>query len=251
MSPNVIVLLVFVSVFLAALLAMWLRKALPEHHLNDTSKDTVKLTMGLVATMSALVLGLLIASTKQTFDTERNEVTQMAAKIIYLDGVLDAYGTEAAQTREMLRDSIETAIIRMWPDAASGHSRPDPSASWNEMLPASIQKLLPQNDAQRAAKSEAEKIAGELGQMRWLLFEQSETSISMPMLVVLICWLAILFFSFGLFAPANSTAVIALMVSSLSVSGAIFLILELDQPFNGPIQISSQPMRSARTQLGD
>ena len=251
MSSNVISLFVFASVFVGALLAMRLRSALPENHLSEETKDTVKLTMGLVATMAALVLGLLVASTKEAYDTERNEVTQMAAKIIYLDRILVGYGTESAETRKLLRHTVETAIFRMWPDETKSGSAPDPSASWNEMLPASIGKLSPQNDPQRTAKSEAAQIASDLGQLRWLLFEQSETSISMPLLVVLICWLAILFFSFGLFAPANSTAVIALLVSSLSVAGAIFLILELDHPFNGLIHISSGPLRNVLTHFGN
>ena len=251
MSPNIVSLWVFASVFVVSLFAMRLRSALPANHLSDETKNTVTLTMGLVATMAALVLGLLVASTKEAYDTESNEVTQMAAKIIYLDRILVGYGTESAETRELLRHTVETAIVRMWPDETKSGSVPDPSASWNELLPVSIQKLSPQNDAQRTAKSEAAQIASDLGQMRWLLFEQSETSISMPLLVVLICWLAILFFSFGLFAPANSTAVIALMVSSLSVAGAIFLILELDHPFEGIIHISSGPLRNVLTHFGN
>lgn len=248
MSQTVVVLLVFASGFAAALLAMWVRTRLPKNHLNEETKDTIKLTMGLVATMSALVLGLLVASTKQTYDTERNEVTEMAAKIIYLDRVLNGYGTESAEIRRVLRQTVHSAITHLWPDQAS-QSPPDASGTWNEKLPAMILKLAPQNDSQRSAKADAEATARELGKMRWLLFEQTGSSISMPMLFVLICWLAILFFSFGLFAPAHSTAIIALLVSSLSVSGAIFLILELDRPFNGLIQISPDPVRNALTQL--
>lgn len=248
-NPNLIGLLVFASLFGSAMLAMWLRTQLPTHHLCGETKDTVKLTMGLVATMTALVLGLLVASTKQAYDTEKSEVTQMAAKIIYLDRVLVAYGPESARTREMLRHTVEKAVIRMWPGEKFNHTMPDPSASWNEELPRAIQKLSPQDDAQRAAKSDAAQIAGSLGQMRWLLFEQAETSISLPMLAVVVCWLAILFFSFGLFAPANGTAVGALFVAALSVSAAIFLILELDHPFNGFIQISSKPMRNSLTHI--
>jgi hypothetical protein len=112
-------------------------------------------------------------------------------------------------------------------------------------------KLSPQNDTQRAAKTQTAAIADDLGEMRWLLFEQEETSISMPMLFVVICWLAILFFSFGVFAPANATALAALMVGALSVAGAIFLILELDHRFDGFIDISRRPMRNSLSHLGE
>lgn len=251
MSPNVISLIVFASLFISAILAMRLRMLLPEPHLSSDTKDTVKLTMGLVATMTALVLGLLVASTKQSYDTEKSEVTQMAAKIIYLDRVLADYGPETADTRKMLRETVKKAIALMWPEEKSGDARPAPSASWNESLPSSIHKLSPQNEAQRAAQSQAVDLANELRQMRWLLFEQAETSISMPMLVVVICWLGILFFSFGLFAPSNGTAISALMIAAVSVAGAIFLILELDHPFDGLIDISSLPMRNALAHLGE
>lgn len=249
MSPNGISILVFGSLFASALLAIRLRVLLPEPHLGGDTKDTVKLTMGLVATMTALVLGLLVASTKGAYDTEKSEVTQMAAKIIYLDRVLVRYGPETAATRDLLRQTVGMVIKNLWSTGTSVSAQPEIPAKAGEVLRESIQKLEPQNDAQRLAKSEAMQVGAELGQLRWLLFEQLESSISTPMLLVVVCWLAILFFSFGLFAPANATAIGALVVAALSVSGAIFLILELDHPFNGWIQISSGPMRSALAHL--
>jgi hypothetical protein len=207
--------------------------------------------MGLVATMAALVLGLLVASTKGAYDTQKSEVTQMAAKIVFIDRVLANYGSESAETRELLRRSVGSAINRMWPDRKLSQSAQlDPSATSGEAFFNSIQQLSPQNDAQRSLKSQAVQVTTDLGQMRWLLFEQTESSISLPMLIVLIAWLAIIFMSAGLFAPAKATAIIALMLSALSVSGAIFLNLELDMPFDGVIQISPAPMRNALNHLG-
>src|SRR5207248_2573592 len=126
----------------------------------------------------------------------------------------------------------------------------DPSATSGEAFFNSIQQLSPQNDAQRSLKSQAVQVTTDVGQMRWLLFEQTESSISLPMLIVLIAWLAIIFTSVGLFAPPNATVIVALMLSALSVAGAIFLILELDMPFDGVIQISPAPMRNALNHLG-
>jgi len=224
---------------------------LPENHLNPDTKDAVKVGMGLVATMAALVLGLLVASTKGAYDTQKSEVTQMAAKIVFIDRVLANYGSETAETRELLRRSVGSAINRMWPDRKlSEPAQLDPSATSGEAFFNSIQQLSPQNDTQRSLKSQAVQVTTDLGQMRWLLFEQTESSISLPMLIVLIAWLAIIFISAGLFAPPNATAIIALMLSALSVAGAIFLILELDSPFNGVIQISPEPMRNALAHLG-
>jgi hypothetical protein len=216
--------------------------------LSET-KDAVKVGMGLVATMAALVLGLLVASTKGSYDAQKNEVTQMAAKTVFLDRVLANYGSETAETRDLLRRSVGSAINRMWPDRKVA-AQLDPSASSGEGIFNSIEKLSPQNDVQSSLKSQAAQIATDLGQMRWLLFEQTESSISVAMLIVLISWLAIIFTSAGLFGPPNATVIIALMLAALSVSGAIFLILELDMPFDGVIQISQKPMYNALIHLG-
>ncbi len=241
----------FACLFGAGLLGVRVRAALPEDHLSSETKDAVKVGMGLVATMAALVLGLLVASTKGSYDTQKGEVTQMAAKTVFLDRVLANYGSESAESRDLLRRSVGSAIDHMWPDKKSSQTAQlDPSVSSGEAFFNSIQKLSPQNDVQRSLKSQAAQIATDLGQMRWLLFEQTETSISVAMLIVLISWLAIIFMSAGLFAPANTTVIIALMLAALSVAGAIFLILELDMPFDGVIQISQKPMYNALAHLG-
>jgi Protein of unknown function (DUF4239) len=251
MSSTITAAIVFVCLFGAGLLGVRLRAMLPENHLNPDTKDAVKVGMGLVATMAALVLGLLVASTKGAYDTQKGEVTQMAAKIIFIDRVLANYGSETAETRELLRRSVGNTINRMWPDKKSSQSAQlDPSAISGEAFFNSIQQLSPQNDVQRSLKSQAVQVTTDVGQMRWLLFEQTESSISLPMLIVLIAWLAIIFMSAGLFAPPNATAIIALMLSALSVAGAIFLILELDMPFDGVIQIPPTAMRNALNHLG-
>jgi hypothetical protein len=243
--------LVFASLFGAGLVGVRVRAALPEHHLSTDSRDSVRIGMGLVATMAALVLGLLVASTKGAYDTQKSEVMQMAAKIVFLDRILANYGSETSETRELLRGSVGSAINRMWPDKKSSQAAQlDPSVSSGEAFFNSIQKLSPQNDVQRSLKSQAVQIATDLGQMRWLLFEQTETSISIPMLIVLISWLAIIFMSVGVFAPPNATVIVALMLAAFSVAGAIFLILELDMPFDGVIRISPAPMRNALIHLG-
>jgi Protein of unknown function (DUF4239) len=251
MNSAVLGAVVFACLFGAGLLGMCLRAALPERHLTTDTKDAVRIGMGLVATMAALVLGLLVASTKGAYDTQKSEVSQMAAKIVFLDRILANYGSETAETRELLRRSVGSAINRMWPDRKlSQPAQLDPSAISGEAFFNSIQNLSPQNDAQRSLKSQAAQVATDLGQMRWLLFEQTESSISFPMLIVLISWLAIIFMSVGLFAPQNATVIVALMLAAFSVAGAIFLILELDMPFDGVIRISPAPMRNALIHLG-
>jgi hypothetical protein len=250
MNPFLVGLIVFAGAFGGSLLGLRLRAALPQPHLSAETKDVVKLAMGLVATMTALILGLLIASAKESYDTQKGGVIHMSAKVAFLDRLLAVYGSEAAEARTVLRASVEGALANMWPDKKSQPAQMEPTASDGQALYHSVQKLAPRGDEQRALKSQAVQIVMDLGQLRWLLFEQAGSSISTPLLIVVGAWLAVIFTSFGLFAPSNHTAIVALMVASLCVSGSIFLILELDQPFGGVIRISNGPMRSALEQLG-
>jgi hypothetical protein len=250
MNPFTLGAIVFACVFGAALLAMRVRAALPQHHLRPDTQDTVKLAMGLVATMAALVLGLLVASAKGGYDTQKTAVVQMAAKVAFLDRILGHYGPDTAEARALLRRAFESAVTHMWPESRFQQAELAPNAASGVALYDALQRLAPQNESQRTLKAQALGLGLELGQMRWLLFEQSGTSIATPLLVIVVFWLAILFFSFGLFGPSNATALTALLVASLSVSGAIFLILELDRPFGGLIRISDQPMLNALQQLG-
>jgi hypothetical protein len=243
-------LLVFACVFGAAWLAMRLRAVYPKSHLSAETENTVKLATGLVATMAAMVLGLLLSSAKGKYDTEKSEVTQMAARIVLLDRMLANYGAETGQARERLRHVVEGMLARIWPDSKSQLSQLDPAALSADSVYEAIQKLSPQNDSQRELKSQILAIAVELGQTRWLLFEQTDTSIAMPLLATVVCWLAVIFFGFGLFAPSNTTVFVMLMLSALSVSGAVFMIMELDQPFGGMLHISSQSIQTALSHLG-
>jgi len=241
--------IVFGCLIGAVLVGRILRRILPESHLSADSRDVVKLAMGLVATMAALVLGLLVSSAKGSYDTERNEVIQMASKVAFLDRILTLYGSEAANVRAQVRDTVAEAVQRTWPGEAGLPARLAPNTQAGNVVYGAIQGLSPHDDTQRSLKVQAVTLITDLGQVRSLLTAQSVPSISAPMLIILVCWLAIIFLGFSVLAPPNATAILALMVSALAVSGAIFLILELDQPFGGLIRISSQPMLNALHEL--
>src|SRR5262249_5311233 len=230
-------------------LGLVLRAVLPAHHLTTESKDVVKVGTGLIATMAALVLGLLVASAKGSFDTQRSEVMQLSGNVILLDRVLAHYGPEAKESREVLRRVVVAALDRLWPQNGAQAAQEQQKFA-GEALYEKIQGLAPKNEAQRTLQVQALKISIDLAQTRWLMSAQKGSAIPMPFLVVLVFWLSIIFTSFGLFAPANATVIVTLLVCALSVSGAIFLILELDRPFEGFIQISSGPLRDALAQLG-
>ena len=250
MNPTLTALIVFGCLVGAVLVGRAIRGLLPEAHLAAESKDAVKLAMGLVATMSALVLGLLVSSAKDAYDTATNRGDP--------DGRQGHFPWPSV-------GRLRTGSCRC-PGAASRHRRakqfnkcgPVKCAARQIAIPMFTQViycmsrcsgLSPQNDMQSALKSQATTLAGDLAQTRSLLAAQSVPSVSQPMLIILVSWLVVIFVGFSVVAPPNATTVLALMVSALAVSGAIFLILELDQPFGGLIGISSEPMLNALHQL--
>jgi hypothetical protein len=245
MSSIAISLITFAFVFGGALLGMALRAVLPQNDLTADSRDVVKLGMGLIATMAALVLGLLIASAKSSFDMQNAELTEMSSRVVLLDRVLAHYGPEAEEARIELRSSVVHTLDTLFSKDAS-----QLESIKGELLYDEIQGLSPKTDAQRSIQAQALNTILALGQTRWLMAEQRVNSVSVPLLIVLIFWLTIIFTSFGLFAPRNATVVVSLLVSALSVSGAIFLILEMYAPYAGLIHVSSAPLRAALTRLG-
>jgi hypothetical protein len=250
MNSISVSLIVFGCVFGGSLFGMFLHSALPQNHLGADSKDIVKLGMGLVGTMSALVLGLLVASAKSSYDAQNAELTQVSANFVLVDRVLAHYGPETKEARNLLRAIVVRSLAQMWAKEHASASPLTPPTAGGEIVYDKLQGLSPKNDTQRSLKGQALSIALELGKTRWLMFEQAMTSVSLPLLVVLVVWLTVIFISFGLFAPFNATVVSSLFVSAMSVSGAIFLILEMYAPFSGLIQISSAPLRAALAQLG-
>jgi len=249
MSAVVISLIVFACVFGGALFGMFLRAVLPAHHFDDDTKDVIKLGMGLLATMTALILGLLIASAKGSYDTQKAEVAELSAKVIFLDRVLARYGPETKEIRNLLRGSVEREIDRVWPKDRARAPQLEPGGAAG-IGHDKIQGLSPKDDAQRSLKAQAFGILTDIQQTRWLMFVQRGSSFPMLFLVVVVSWLTIIFTSFGLFAPRNATVIATLLVCALSVTAAILMILELNTPFEGLIQISPAQLRDTLMVVG-
>jgi hypothetical protein len=248
MNTTLTGLIVFGCLVGAALLGRVIRRLLPDHHLASDSKDGIKLALGLVSTMSALVLGLLVSSAKSSYDAERGEVIQMAAKVAFADRVLTMYGPDAADLRTRFHEGVRDAIKGIWPEEAGLAASLAPQTQTGNALYVGVQNLSPRDDTQRKLKDEAVSLATDLVQLRSLLYAQSVPSISKPMLIILVSWLVITFLGFSILAPSNPTVIFAFIISAVAVSGAIFLILELDEPFGGVLRISNEPLVHALEQ---
>jgi len=254
MNGSVVGTIVLVCTFGGALIGLWLRRALPGHHLDSDSRDTIKMGIGLIATMTALLLGLVTASAKSSFDAMDTAVKQTTIQLLTLDRLLARYGPEINEIRKGLQHAVGARIDVIWPQDPSKPGSVNPmlsgGAPMGEVLADAIRALKPSNDAQRNLQSRALDTGESLLQGRWIVLAGAENSIPLPFLVILVFWLTIVFVSFGLFAPWNATVVAALFVCAISVATALFLVLEMESPFTGFIRVSPDPLRYALSSLG-
>ncbi|TCK38820.1 hypothetical protein B0G84_4142 [Paraburkholderia sp. BL8N3] len=253
MNHLVIALIIFVCIFGSSLLGLYVRAMLPANHLSDDSINVVKMATGLIATMAALVLGLLVSSAKGSFDTMDHELVQSAASVVRLDRTLARYGTETHELRASLKHIYEGSIEMINSDDPAQLARlggPE-AVSRTEEFQRQVEALAPRNDEQRQLKARALAIVDDLFAGRWLALLQIKGSIPVSLLIVLVLWLCIIFGSFGLFAPGNATVIAALFMCALSTSGAIFLIQEMSTPLGGMVRVSVAPMRVALARLGE
>ena len=239
--------LVFVAVSAAGGAGLALRYRLPEASLDTASHDVVRLVAGFLAMLSALVLGLLVASAKSNYDERNSQLHRIAADVVTLDRTLARYGDGARQTRGVLRSAlIQVLSERAVGDRPSERGLVEPIRDRRLLgLEDRIQELAAQDDAQRAARGRAVQLAEGIATTRVLMTQDLGGAIPTPFLAVLISWLSAMFLSFGLFARANATVVVALLIGSAAVASAVFLILELDRPLDGLMRLSTEPLRHA------
>jgi len=241
----------FACTFMSAMAGTSIRSRLPPAHLSKESQDIVRLGIGLVATMTALLLGLVTAAARSTFDAQDAAIRNSAAAVLTLDRDLARYGPQTKPTRDLIKQAIAYRLETIWHIDAGRASTLNVSESAPpiEDVENQILALTPQTDAQRWFKDDALKLSGEVVRTRWRILGAGSGSVPKPFLVVVIFWLSVTFASFGLYAPRNATVVAALFVAAISVAAAVFLILELDGPFDGVIKVSSAPLEYVMSQL--
>jgi hypothetical protein len=251
MGPFAVGGIVFASLFGGAILGMALSAALPAHHLSSDSKDAIKLATAIVATLSALALGLLVASAKTSFDTADTQLRNAIARTVLLDRIMAHYGPETREARAQLRQVVETSLRPVLGDGESATSPNTVSDDTGiEPVQDKLRAMTPQTEAQRWLLARALQVSGDIEEAHWLMSERSEAGFPWPFLTILVFWLVTLFVSFGLLAPRNATVLCTIFLCALSVSSAVFLIVDMEHPFVGFVQVSSAPLRDALEQLG-
>lgn len=246
MSPFLVGALSLTIVFGAAIGGMFLRSRLPDHHLAPDSKDAIKLATAIIGTLSAIALGLMVASAKRSFDDASADMRTTSARLVLLDRVLAQYGPETEDIRRTLRKLVEARLHAISRDVDGALNE----GFDVEAVQASLRDLSPQTDARRWLQTRALQLGGQIAEMRWLRPESEAAGFPMAFVVILVFWLSILFASFGILAPGNPTVVVTLLASALSVTGALVLIIDMDHPYLGFIRISDVPLRLAFERLG-
>jgi hypothetical protein len=254
MQPLVVATALSAGCLAAGLAGLVLRSRLAEHHLDSESRAVVTNITGLIAAMSALLLGLLVANAQSSYNTASDEVDQMAANLVELDRTLSAFGPAAADARALLRRVAATEIDRIWPPDVGTSSREalDPAGMDQARLQfgSMVDGLPTQTEVQRNLQRHILDLLWANTRTRVLVFNQVNNDLPVPIVLVASSWLVTLFLAFGLLARFNAVVVIALIIGAASVGGAMFLVLELNRPFGGIMQISDDSMRAALRLMG-
>ena len=244
-------LVVLAIVFCSAMSGMLVSRILPQNHLSDQTRSVVTVSMGVVGTLTAMVLGLLVAAASSSFNTKNQEVILLAAGVIKTDRVLLHYGPDAEGLRDLLRRYAAMKTQDLFPEGTT--KQPIlANSSTNALLEELLAKVVAfdaSNPTQRWLQSRALQHLTDIGEARWLLVEQNTIGLAFPLMVVVVFWLSLTFLSFGVFAPRNATAILALFLCALAVAAAIEVTQDLNAPFQGMIRISSQPMKEALDQI--
>jgi hypothetical protein len=246
-----IALIAFACIFGGALLGTFCHRLVAEALSTDV-KDAIKQVISLIGMMASLALGLLVASANGSFTSRNDALDRIAADIIEVDRVLAGYGAEAQGLRESLRDMVASTIERVWPEEGSGRVRVATGT-----VPASIEgiqrklyALAPENEMQKKLQSRALTLFDDLLQTRELALEKASHTLPTPFLVVMVFWLSMVLFGINLFVAPRGIVIASMFVGALCLSAAIFLILQLDNPFEGLMRLSSAPLRRALGTLG-
>jgi len=239
MSSTVAFLASFISILIGAAMGMVLKRALPEHVLEG-SREVVRLGAGFLATLAALVIGLMIASAKNTYDSQNTNIRQLGTNAVLVDRMLTKYGPQAREARTLLRETIPSAAARIRQESNAGTGGSTfLIGGTGERLYDAIEGLKPANAEQTSLKSRITEITTDMGRTRLLIFTQNENAIPVPFFVVLVFWLVMIFASFSLFAEPGGLVIVSTLLFALSVSSALFLIVDLGHPFEGLMQISN------------
>jgi len=229
---------------------LFLRDKLPDAHLSGDSKDVIRLATALIGTMAAVVVALLFASTRSTYEATNSQVARLTAGVVELDQLLKEYGgPESLALRQALRSDVTSMVAAIWRDDAPVTGELLRPVTHEETVLYKLRQLEPKTPVQTAIKTRALVVSNDIEQTRLILLAQPPDTLSKPFITVLVLWLCFIFASFSMSAKANPTLVAVLLICGFTAATAIYLVLELGQPFDGLLQLSNKALRHALSPL--
>lgn len=250
MNDLQIALVVFACLAAASLGAMLVTPVLPERHRSEETGAVVRLIANIFVVMTSLVFGLMINSARNTYATIDASVHEFGTNIILIDRSLRNYGINARDARESLRAYLNEAIANPARVDDATAARSDTAGAALDAFGNALMAIRPGDEYHADLLADIREQYRRLYEQRWSIVEQSEGGIPMPLIVMLVAWLVLIFGSFGYRAPANRVVVASFLLASALLAGAFYLVLNMDVPFSGPIQISDVPLRRALDQMG-
>ena len=250
MSHLVIGLISFGAIFGGALLGLFAARFLPGHHLSKETQSAITVSVAVLGTLAALVLGLMITAANSSFSARSDEVRELSLQLIRMDRNLHRYGPEADTARTKLHDWATAKTHQLFPVKGEVNPTSDQTIVMLEAVQDALLDLKPENEHQTYLRTLCLRLSSTMIEARWALETRAAHSIPVPFLVLLIFWLSIVFASFGLFAPTNAVTIAALLLCSLAVAGGIYMIEELDKPLSGFVHLPSDSMERALLEIG-
>ena len=250
MSPIIVSILIVACIFVGGLIGLSLNRVLRPDHLTKETQEVVRLSIGMISVLASLVLGLLIATAKSSYDTTASSVRNYGAELALLNETLRDFGGDASRPRDLLREYTQRLRDDIWPtDGTPPHLNDAQASALMEHVREQVRALLPADDGQKWLRDQALAINENLLRDRWLMIGEQGRNVSPIMLGVLVSWVTLIFVSFGINAPRNAMVAASFLICSVAIGGAIFLILEMDRPVQGVLQISSWPINNALAEM--
>ncbi len=227
--------------FAFGMTGLFLQSLLPEGHTSDRSRDMIGAIIGLLSLLLALVLGTLIGSAFSFYSTQKSEMETFASRALQLDLALAEFGPETAAARAGMKETLAKVRGMLWWHDAPGRAKPDFTVAEPlkplKAMDMYVASLDPKTPAQRQFQASAAGYASAMEQTRFLISLQLASPVSWPLVVIVVSWAMILFCGFGVLSRINATTIVALGFGAFAVGSALFLILELNQPFTGVFRL--------------
>jgi hypothetical protein len=247
MHESLIALLVFACLGTTSLLFLGAFRKIPPHRDPDDMNEVVRNIASIFILMTSLVLGLMINSARNSYDSLDQEVHSLSSQLVGLDQVLRAYGDDADPARQRLKIYADAIVNETWRAPTRGRG-----AAEQALAPVyvHIHGLTPADGDQHAMRVTAGEMLEKIAEQRWVLHEEAtDSATDGPFELMIVAWLVVIFASLAYRAPRNILSVIILLVPAALISATFYLVIDMERPFSGLIMIQPSPLEEAISEM--